>query len=263
MPARRNELTVIRGYDGTPLAKNCSTCDELKLIAEYRFTKRNGYVAECSECHNASTRKRRRRTDLCRDCSRPAEPGTRRCPEHRKNDLARQRKRYTERPELVYQYQRDRKARLRARTPEQIAADRQRLRPDGTKRCQAGHVAPLSAFYNNASLDDGLMGLCIEHSNARLLRVAIGRWEELDLWRCIYCDAPFEEVEHAIPRSRSAEFGLDDPDDINNLVPSCVACNRGPGGKFDRTPSEWMPDEHEAVWNIVAEIRDRKADADE
>jgi 5-methylcytosine-specific restriction endonuclease McrA len=72
------------------------------------------------------------------------------------------------------------------------------------------------------------------HGTLRLLSKVLPRWEELDLWRCIYCAQPFEEVDHLVPRARGGD------DSPGNLVPSCAACNRGPGGKFDRDADEWF-----------------------
>lgn len=37
---------------------------------------------------------------------------------------------------------------------------------------------------------------------------------------CSYCGAPFEEIEHIIPRARRG------PDEWDNLTASCVACNK-------------------------------------
>src|SRR5690606_11703638 len=51
--------------------------------------------------------------------------------------------------------------------------------------------------------------------------------------RCIYCHAALEDVDHVVPRSAG---GSDDP---SNLVPSCVECNRGVGGKFAKPLLVW------------------------
>ena len=51
---------------------------------------------------------------------------------------------------------------------------------------------------------------------------------------CVYCGAPAEEIEHFVPISRG---GADAP---WNVVATCVACNRGPGGKFVRDPIEFL-----------------------
>jgi len=60
----------------------------------------------------------------------------------------------------------------------------------------------------------------------------------IDPARCVYClVAPFEEIEHFVPRSRGGS------DDMSNLLPSCIACNRGRGdGKWTRDPWEWLRD---------------------
>lgn len=65
-----------------------------------------------------------------------------------------------------------------------------------------------------------------------------GYWNArgIDPARCIYClQAPFEEIEHFVPRARGGS------DDFDNLFPSCRACNRGRGdGKWARDPWEWL-----------------------
>lgn len=57
---------------------------------------------------------------------------------------------------------------------------------------------------------------------------------------CIYClSAPFEEIEHFVPRSRGGT------NDLSNLFPSCIECNRGRGtGKHDKDPWEWLATVH-------------------
>jgi len=57
--------------------------------------------------------------------------------------------------------------------------------------------------------------------------------------QCAYCGtAASEEVrleaDHFLP------LALGGPDTIDNLLPACPSCNRGPGGKFHRDPWEWL-----------------------
>ncbi|WP_327712384.1 HNH endonuclease [Streptomyces sp. NBC_00464] len=59
-------------------------------------------------------------------------------------------------------------------------------------------------------------------------------WEEYDLYGCAFCGGPYEEIEHLMPLSRGGEHSL------ANIVPSCIECNRGVGGKHDRNPYEWL-----------------------
>jgi 5-methylcytosine-specific restriction endonuclease McrA len=51
--------------------------------------------------------------------------------------------------------------------------------------------------------------------------------------KCCYCDELAAEVEHVTPLCRG---GVDAP---SNVVPSCVGCNRGVGGKHKMTLAEW------------------------
>lgn len=67
------------------------------------------------------------------------------------------------------------------------------------------------------------------------------QWEDDDTFACVYCGAPFAEVDHIMPLSRGGAHVLD------NLVPSCVPCNRGVGGKHDREPREWLAERYPAL----------------
>ncbi|MGW2514995.1 HNH endonuclease [Streptomyces scopuliridis] len=62
----------------------------------------------------------------------------------------------------------------------------------------------------------------------------LASWAEDDLYGCAFCGGPFEEIEHLVPLSRGGEHS------IANLVPSCIECNRGVGGKHARDPWEWL-----------------------
>jgi len=52
--------------------------------------------------------------------------------------------------------------------------------------------------------------------------------------KCIYCGAPYEEMDHYIPLVRGGEHS------IENLYPSCTSCNRKKNSKIP--VFEWMPD---------------------
>lgn len=62
----------------------------------------------------------------------------------------------------------------------------------------------------------------------------LSSWADDDLYGCAFCGGPFEEIEHVVPICRGGEHS------IANLVPSCVDCNRGVGGKGQRDPWEWL-----------------------
>jgi 5-methylcytosine-specific restriction endonuclease McrA len=57
------------------------------------------------------------------------------------------------------------------------------------------------------------------------------RWADCEAWACVYCGAPWEQVEHFIPLARGGA------DEVWNLWPSCELCNRE---KSDRHPGEWL-----------------------
>ena len=69
-----------------------------------------------------------------------------------------------------------------------------------------------------------------------------GAWasQGIDPDLCIYClSAPFQEIEHFVPRSRGGT------NDLSNLFPACIKCNRGrTTGKWDKDPWEWLEAVH-------------------
>lgn len=140
-------------------------------------------------------------------------------------------------------------ARLVARTSVQLAADQARLRPDGIKRCgRCQEWQPLSEFYPNLNMADGLTARCVPCLRARrsgLVTSAVLEWWAANGMRpdaCTYCgaavnylgrnpDAEPMHVDHIFPQSRG---GTDNPE---NLAPSCGQCNRSKGV---RSLAEWI-----------------------
>ncbi|MFD9442147.1 HNH endonuclease [Streptomyces sp. NPDC060001] len=64
-------------------------------------------------------------------------------------------------------------------------------------------------------------------------------WEEHDLWDCFFCGGSLVdgyEVEHFYALSN------DGPHALFNLVPACMPCNRGAGGKGTKEPWGYLRD---------------------
>jgi hypothetical protein len=59
--------------------------------------------------------------------------------------------------------------------------------------------------------------------------------------RCAYCDEPADllEPDHVHP------IVLGGTSDIFNILPACMECNRGAGGKWKSTLQEWRPELYE------------------
>ncbi|WP_097965810.1 HNH endonuclease [Streptomyces sp. or20] len=70
-------------------------------------------------------------------------------------------------------------------------------------------------------------------------------WEEHDLYGCAFCGGPYEDIEHLVPISKGGEHS------IANIVPSCVECNRGVGGKASRLPWEWLSERYPELAPIL------------
>lgn len=137
--------------------------------------------------------------------------------------------------------------RLKERTPEQVAQDQARLRPDGVKVCSKCRAAlPLDAFYRHLIAADGLTSRCRKcASRRRLLHQGTLDWwaqNGMDPNVCTYCgtdvnylgknpDASQLHVDHIVPRCRG---GSDEPE---NLAPACAWCNISKGA---RCLADWL-----------------------
>lgn len=131
--------------------------------------------------------------------------------------------------------------RNKARTDEQVLADRRRKRPTGEKRCLICRITrPLSEYGADRGLGDGLRETCKSCQSVkdadRRTKAFIAYWEANGIpLRCYLCDGPFEEIEHLIPTSLHG-----DPGPINTR-PACWTCNRGQDvGKYDKPLEEYI-----------------------
>lgn len=137
------------------------------------------------------------------------------------------------------------------------------------KWCGSGHWELIENFGVHSSRYDGLRGHCKEHSNDSSKRAKQKEYSTPEgkskirtrnhqrksgfiLWeredelrafdvykdRCGYCGTKINfrtvEFDHFIPISRG---GKTVP---SNMIPSCVRCNRGIGGKKAQEPKEWI-----------------------
>lgn len=147
----------------------------------------------------------------------------------------------------------------KTRSPPQIEADQRRLRPTGLKRCgTCGVNKPLSDFYNHAASVDGLSQACGDCILAKVRASELKRnaqlhtyWADrgIDPDHCVYCETgPAEDLEHVWPRA------LGGNDDFDNLAPSCIPCNRGPGGKFDLPTLDWLATAHPHRLDAITEL---------
>lgn len=127
------------------------------------------------------------------------------------------------------------------RTREEILADREKKRPTGKKICKTCRfMLPLSDYHEKRSQPDGLQVVCKVCRLAKMAMTYSKRYETywssigIELM-CYLCGGPYEEIEHLIPTSHP--LGLDIP---SNTRPSCIQCNRGPGGKHGSPLEEYI-----------------------
>lgn len=112
----------------------------------------------------------------------------------------------------------ERHAAYRAANAEKIAADRGRYRgasPDYFKahRAENPHMYREGAYRYRArkfGLEPVVESFTLDEM--------VAYWGNGE--RCIYCDGPFQEMDHLIP------VGLGGHHVISNVAPSCVPCNR-------------------------------------
>lgn len=57
------------------------------------------------------------------------------------------------------------------------------------------------------------------------------QWDEDGMYRCVYCDGPYEHIDHVLPLVQGGEHS------IGNLVPACADCNLRKG---DADPWTWI-----------------------
>lgn len=136
------------------------------------------------------------------------------------------------------------------------------------KWCGRGHWDTLDSFGKTNARWDGLRWSCLEHDReySRNLKNTINpkkrkskirrdnfrrrssyvRWtpkDEIFIYElleghCAYCGCPVDfdvvEFDHFVPIKYG---GVTHP---SNMLPSCVRCNRGVGGKMSKKPLEWL-----------------------
>ena len=136
------------------------------------------------------------------------------------------------------------------------------------KWCGKGHWDTLENFGKTKSRWDGLRWTCLEHDreysrnqrkeqdpNAKksyIRRCNFARRKNYIHWtpknekyiydlfegHCAYCGCPVDidvvEFDHFIPIKYG---GVTHP---SNMLPSCVRCNRGVGGKMSKKPYDWL-----------------------
>lgn len=218
---KRNGVSQGTRYflDSVLIARTCSWCSEIKYVDEFHkdSSKLYGIESTCKDC----------RLPYLRSIHVPKPPRPKAEPKPRSKEQNR-----------VYREVQNK--RLTSRTEADILADQQRLRPDGIKQCGSCSTKyPVSNFHSSIYSADGLFRYCKPcHHRKNLERI---RKEHIEYWigqgipiECYVCGGPYEESEHIIPLT------LGGPDVLSNMLPSCVECNRGVGGKHASPLKEWL-----------------------
>ena len=179
------------------IVKACNTCHEVKPLAEYSPHKgqRDGTQPKCKACSRAWQREYRR--------SNPARART-----------SSARYRTANRDEI-----RARDAAYRAAHADKISARNSRYRAEKPHKDWEGH-------YRTRARRFGLTPQVDSFTREEL----IAHWGNGE--RCIYCDGPFEELEHLTPVALGGAHSL------TNCAPSCFACNRANSRSVVRSRQE-------------------------
>lgn len=136
--------------------------------------------------------------------------------------------------------QKEIRLRYSLRTDEQIKSDRTKKRPTGTKICKiCRNTLLLTDYYSDRGRGDGLESVCISCKTIKMAdlwtKKYIRYWTTNNIpIRCYLCDGPYQEIEHVIPTSLGGSLAPE------NTRPSCISCNRGPGGKHDTPLEEYI-----------------------
>lgn len=216
--------------------KACSVCREVKALGEFgkNRSRKDGLQGECRACRREMGRTYRSRRDPEKQREYHAR-WARANPERvRENGRKQARRRYERDPSSHRARMKATAVARAARSEAEVKAAQARLRPDGLKKCRVCALdRPLVEFSLDRKRADGLQPECRACNNRGLLDVPglLTLWEDLDLWRCVYCDGPFQHVDHSLARARG---GTDDPE---NLVPACATCNLS---KSDRSLGEFL-----------------------
>lgn len=218
---KRNGVSQGTRYflDSVLIARTCSWCSEIKYVDEFHkdSSKLYGIESTCKDC----------RLPYLRSIHVPKPPRPKSEPKPRSKEQNRV-------------YREVQSKRLTSRTNEEILEDRNRLHPDGTKKCRTcrKHL-PLSLFHNSIHRCDGLAAICSlcravkDREKARKRNIRYWESKRIPI-ECYVCGGPYEDSEHIIP------LALEGPDTLSNMLPSCAECNRGIGGKHARPLKEWL-----------------------
>ncbi|HEY8343094.1 MAG TPA: HNH endonuclease signature motif containing protein [Calditerricola sp.] len=255
-----------------PTHKRCSDCGRTRPRTDYRQnkTKPDGlhpYCRDCAARRDREQRANRKAHNATRDPY--ADPTLKRCSGCKQMLPRTDYPQNKTMPDGLHPYCREcnaRRAREQRENYRTHNATRNPYSDPTLKRCSdCGQMRPRTDYPQNKTRPDGLNPQCRECNARRArewqlknpdkrrehLRAKDRRrrarkrqngtvpYREEDVFAesdylCVYCGAPAEEIDHFIP---IALGGADAP---WNVVATCIACNRGPGGKFARDPIEFL-----------------------
>lgn len=147
------------------------------------------------------------------------------------------------------------KARYRSRTLEQVLDDRNRLCPNGTKKCRrCGEDRLFSDFSRCISSSTGLQDNCMRCNNEKRdikkKNSPENHWKSRNIpLSCYICGGIYEEYEHVVAKANRGT------DELGNILPVCIKCNRGVNGKFDTPLLRWLKEYRSyAVYEVLTRV---------
>lgn len=248
---------AFRFYEESNLvAKTCTACSHVKCVDEfYQASRGDGFKPTCIKCQKRANagdpRNRERNKEYYRENAERLRAYRRTYYKENRESIIENRRLNPEyyreiarrsyhkdvemsREKARARYRKNGSRRIeqrRLRTDLEIEADRLRLHPSGEKRCRrCGEMKSLSEFNGGITQHDALQSCCkgcdLISREERRVKAKSSYWQSVGIpIECYMCGGPYEDVEHVWSQSSGG------PDVPQNTLPSCAACNRGPGGK--------------------------------
>lgn len=136
----------------------------------------------------------------------------------------------------------------KGRTPEEVAAECNRLRPNGVKKCTSCQTEKtLDMYYASKNYEDGLQYKCKECIISSRSRRYEKYWKSRKIpLTCYVCQEPYAHSDHVVPLS------LQGPDSIENRLPMCGFHNISKNG----TPLlKWLSAHHpDKIYEVLTRV---------
>lgn len=217
IPMKKGRNSLFRGCryvtsEGLLSAMTCTKCERLYDVSAYNKSTKSPYGVRttCKKCQAAESKVHYTKT-------------------------------FENSPEVFRQRQAKQAKRLMNRSDDEVAQDRERLRPSGIKECRTCHKdLVLAMFYEDKWFHDALHSSCKSCENSSKWAKESGKirrhWDTVGVRLECYiegCEEGYDHADHVIPLALLGENSLD------NILPLCAYHNIS---KNDRPLLWWLKD---------------------